>query len=116
MPLMILYQYEGAVELRVIGGLTVNDIALFRLYLIKVLQFGKSKSFKLNLKQVMVLDTPCLDLIRTFSQHLKAVNASLTIDMPEDLLPNLSSTKINPYDEFNSHPIVARNAKQAYYP
>ena len=78
-----IYVGKGSVELKASGKLTGNE-NIFRLHLLKLLMQGKSKSFKLNLRQASSIDTTCIQLVYIFKRQLEAVNATLVIEMSED--------------------------------
>ena len=75
----------GTFELKAFGELTVSNADAFRLHLLKLLQHGKSKSYKLNLKQASAVDASGMQLIYILKRELTAVDASLAIEMPEEL-------------------------------
>jgi len=87
-PTFQIQETEGCIELIAIGELTSYNESIFRLQLLKLLMHGKSKSYKLNLRRVESLDTSCIQLINILNRQLKAVNASLVIDMPEGISSN----------------------------
>jgi anti-anti-sigma factor len=74
----------GTIELKAFGELTVSNADVFRWHLLKLLQHGKSKSYKLNLKQASAMDASGIQLIYILKRELTAVNASLKIEMPEE--------------------------------
>jgi anti-anti-sigma regulatory factor len=79
---------EGCIELIATGELTLYNASAFRLHVRKLLMYGKSKSYKLNLRLVESMDASCVQLIHILSWQLAAVNASLVIDTPEDSWSN----------------------------
>jgi anti-anti-sigma regulatory factor len=84
-PFFEINENGGIIELKAFGELTVSHADVFRLHLLKLLKHGKSKSYKLNLKQASAVDASSLQLIYILKRELTAVNASLAIEMPEEL-------------------------------
>lgn len=82
-PSFEILEHAGVVELRASAALTVSNENDFRQHLLKLLQHGKSKSFKLNLKEASAIDACGLHLIYILKRQLNAVNASLVIEMPD---------------------------------
>jgi len=83
-PSFEICESKDLVELKASGELTITNENAFRLHLLKLLRHGRSKSFKLNLRQASSLDTSCLQLVYIFKRQLTAVNATLVIEMPEE--------------------------------
>ena len=75
---------EGCIELTASGELSAYTQNNFRLHLVKLLMYGKSKSYKLNLRRVASIDASCVKLIHILNRQLTAVKASLVIEMPEN--------------------------------
>jgi anti-anti-sigma factor len=92
-PSFEIRESEGTVELRASGELTFIHENALRSNLLTLLRYGKSKNFKLNLRQTSSLDTSCLQLVHIFKRQLSAVNATLVIEMPEE--PTLKLFLIN---------------------
>jgi len=74
---------EGSVELSASGELTASYAMAFRVHMLKLLQHGKAKSYKVNLKQVSAMDASGIQLIHILKRVLTAVDATLVIEMPE---------------------------------
>lgn len=75
---------DEAVELTAHGELTVSNAMIFRTHLIKLLQHGRQRAYKLNLKNATALDDSAIELIYILRRELSAVNASLIIGLPAD--------------------------------
>lgn len=97
-PSFEIFESGGTVELRASGELTFIHESLLRSNLLILLRYGKSKNFKLDLRQASSLDTSCLQLFNIFKRQLSTVNATLVIEMPEEpalklfLISNLIAT------------------------
>ncbi len=87
-PTFQIQETDACIELIATGELTVYSEGTFRMHLLKLLMYGKSKSFKLNLRLVELMDASCIQLIQILNRQLVAVNATLVIDMPEDSTSN----------------------------
>jgi anti-anti-sigma factor len=75
---------ERSVEIKASGELTGSYAMAFRLHLLKLLQHGDSKSYKVNLQHVSAMDSSGIQLIHILKRVLTAVDASLVIEMPEE--------------------------------
>lgn len=82
-PFFEISENEGVVELIVSGDLTVGK-AIFRSYLLKLLEHGKSKSYKLNLAGASAIDTASVRLICTLRRELTMAETPLTIELPNE--------------------------------
>ena len=83
-PTFQILETEGYIELISTGELTIYNESTFRLHLLKLLMHGKSKCYKLNLRQVESINASCIQLIQILKRQIAAVDASLIIDLPED--------------------------------
>jgi anti-anti-sigma factor len=75
---------DETVELAAFGELTANNATDFRSHLIKLLQHGRQRAYKLNLKNATALDASAIELIYILRRELSAVNASLILTLPAD--------------------------------
>src|SRR5688572_9298492 len=71
-------------ELTAFGELTFSNSTVFRSQLIKLLEHGRQRAYKLNLKNATALDASAIELINILRRELSAVNASLILALPSD--------------------------------
>jgi anti-anti-sigma regulatory factor len=83
-PIFEIKEDDGTVELSAFGELTVSSESIFRSHLLLLLKHGKSKLYKLNLKHASAMDVSGMQLIYILQRELNAVDASLTVEMPEE--------------------------------
>lgn len=82
-PFFEISENEGAVELIASGDLTA-DKAMFRSYLLKLLQHGKSKSYTLNLAGASAIDAASVQLICALKRELNLAETPITIALPSE--------------------------------
>ena len=74
---------ESAVELIASGDLTADN-AMFRSYLLKLLEHGKSKSYTLNLAGASAINAASVRLICTLKRELTLAKTPITIALPRE--------------------------------
>jgi anti-anti-sigma factor len=82
---------ENVVEMKVSGELTAGNVSAFRSSLLKLLQHGKSKYYKLNLTEASAMDDASIQLICKLIQEMTSTKTKLMVHLPKN--PDFFSKK-----------------------
>jgi anti-anti-sigma regulatory factor len=73
----------GVVELSAVGELVGFRTNEFRSTILQLLEYGRLKTYRLNLTQVSAMDAISVQLIVLLKRELCAMKTELTIQVPE---------------------------------